>query len=72
MHDPGLIRKYSLDYNAAVAAAGALLSSSPRAGHPGQNRPSRATPDGVAEVPRLCPPDDLVLSLMFVMVMETD
>ena len=37
MHDPDLIRKYCLDYNVAVtvAAAGALSSLSPGAGHPG-------------------------------------
>ena len=35
MQDPGLIWKYSLDYNAAVAAAGVLLLSSPGAGHLG-------------------------------------
>ena len=38
MHDPGLVRKYSLDYNTAVATAGTLPSSSPEASHPSLNQ----------------------------------
>ena len=64
--------QYSLDYNAAVDAAGALLSSSPRASHPDPNRLSQAWPNRAAEVPFLCHTDHLVLSLLFVMATETN
>ena len=72
MHDLGLIQKYSLNYNVAVAATRALFSSSSRAGHPGPNAPLASDGGGAAEVPFICHPDNLFFSLMFVMATETD
>jgi len=75
MHDPGLIRKYCLDYNAAAAAMAAAARANPSsddASNAASDHVPRPAPNDSREVLFLCPPDDLFLSLLFVMATETD
>ena len=61
MHDPSLIRKYSLDYAASTASV--------VADHQALHRPD---PNNLQEVLFICAPDDLILSLLYVMATEVD
>ena len=84
MHDPGLIRKYCLDY-AAASSANAGANSSSNTGTPvgsagaaafnainNANAAMRPDPNELREVLFTSPPDDLLLSLLYVMNTETD
>ncbi|KAL3778417.1 hypothetical protein ACHAW5_005438 [Stephanodiscus triporus] len=58
MHDPGLIRKYCLEYYAASVTR--------------QHNIVRPKPNELGEVILACPTDDLMLSLMYIMATEND
>ena len=58
MHDPGLIRKYCLEYYSASVAR--------------QHDVVRPKPNELGELVFACPTDDLMLSLMYVMAAEND
>jgi protein phosphatase-4 regulatory subunit 3 len=58
MHDPGLIRKYCIEYHTAFVANKQVVL--------------RPTPNDLGEVIFVCPTDDLMLSLIYVMITEID
>ena len=58
MHDPGLIRKYCIEYYNSYAAK--------------QHNVVRPKPDKQGQVIFSCPSDDLILSLIYIMATEND
>ena len=58
MHDPGLIRKYCIEYHTTFVANKHFVV--------------RPTPNNLGEVMFACPTDDLILSLIYVMTTEID